>query len=186
MRDKKLLDRYWHVFCKKISRHVDQDRGMTGGLLESLAKNEAPRYFYGVYLSSNLPNPSDLKKKYSNGFTLIINIVNKKMEGGHFVTLHIRPGLCLYIDSYGMSIMDNSIKKFIRAHKDFFKFEFPHINIRCIQSPFSKACGMYSLLFTKMFEIENLYQMNTKFIMYWSKNLLLNDKLCMKYLTKIK
>jgi len=184
MEDKKLLNKYWNFICKKIGEHVDCKRGMTGELLESLAKIEAPSYFYGVYLSSKLPNVKYLEKKHCNGFTLIINIVNEEQIGGHFVTLHIRPGFCLYIDSYGMSITNNFIKNFVKTFKKKFKFKYPHINNRCIQSPFSKACGMYSLLFAKMCEAQNLYHLDDKFKMRWSKKLLLNDDLCLKYLTK--
>ena len=95
-------------------------------------------YFMGCYSPDLLPS-------FPNSFprTLIINTMPSNMEGEHWVALVLKKKRCYYFDSFGLSIMNRNILRFLERYR---KVTYSDV---CIQSVNSEKCGKFCIAFVK-------------------------------------
>jgi hypothetical protein len=159
-----------NVATKKISKevkdHVDEHIGVTNEILDEFARKLCPRLYKGLF------NPSTnlLRLNICAPFTIILNV------GFHFVCVHTTGKKVFYIDSYGLMCRNRVVWKFLR------QFKIPIvINRARLQSPKSRHCGMYALLFATYLDLPKK-PFKLKFHNRARKK---NDQLCMLYLDKL-
>ena len=104
--------------------------------IEQNLKHDA--YFMGCYSPDLLPS-------FPNSFprTLIINTMPSNMEGEHWVALVLKKKRCYYFDSFGLSIMNRNILRFLERYR---KVTYSDV---CIQSVNSEKCGKFCIAFVK-------------------------------------
>ena len=99
--------------------------------------------FIGVYPADCIP-----RKLCARGrFSIIVNLGRWKKESergkvGHFVAICVNGDGITYVDSYGDECTQPDVVSFLQSCKRPVRF-----NTKQIQSYFSKACGMYALLY---------------------------------------
>ena len=151
---------------KEISEHVDAEIGVTNEILDEFAKKLCPRLYRGLF------NLTDLKNlNICAPFTIILNV------GFHFVCVHTRGKRLLYVDSYGLRCRNKVVCKFLSG----FKIPIVFNKVR-LQSPKSKHCGMYALLFAAYLDFpKKPFKLKFHTRAAGKKN----DELCMVYLDKL-
>ena len=104
--------------------------------IEQNLKQDA--YFMGCYSPDLLPS-------FPNPFSssLIINTMPSNKEGEHWVALVLKKKRCYYFDSFGVSIMNRNILRFLEGYK---KVTYSDV---CIQSVNSEKCGKFCIAFVK-------------------------------------
>lgn len=144
--------------------------GVSNHYIDSVLRPTCVNYC-GVYSANNIP--LTLKKK--NVFSIVCNLSNEGQAGSHFVTILSFPDYVLYIDSLGLPCITKPILNFLsRLNKKVF------YNRMQIQSAKSKFCGFYCILFVLHYDTHSRIKLN-----FTQKNLLLNDKRCINYITKM-
>lgn len=95
------------------------------------------RFYRGCFPSNKIPPP---KMPFPNSF--IINTEPAKSEGAHWIALFVpRSKICYYFCSYALP-PTGGISDYLRTN-----FDQIHRNQRAFQSPNSKNCGKYCILF---------------------------------------
>ena len=132
----------------------------------------ACRDYVGVYSANNIPQ--EIKDKST--FYFVCNLSNRGEVGSHFVTVLCFTDYVMYIDSLGLPCTNASISKFLaQLNKPLF------FNTTQVQDFESKYCGYYCILFVLYYSSKN----KPCKLQFTKGNLLLNDKRCIKYITKL-
>ena len=95
--------------------------------------------FLGCFASDNLPTfPKSLPA------SLIINTHKKSQPGEHWLALVLTKSKCLYFDSFGVGITEETIVSYLQQ-----KYEKVTVNNECIQHLYSESCGLFCIAFIK-------------------------------------
>lgn len=155
--------------------------------------------FKGVYCSDELPPRLAASERC---FSIIVNLAARKpgrnpfpsvnksevpiipLSGGHFVFLSVSESCIFYVDPFGMPcyhpFVSAFIEKVMKTRKGRSKLKY-YFNPNQIQSPFSVACGMYSILFMMALEAGIPIQA----FPFFNSSFKRNDKKCVEYINLI-
>ena len=124
--------------------------------------------FLGCFASDNLPTfPKSLPA------SLIINTHKKSQPGEHWLALVLTKSKCLYFDSFGVGITEETIVSYLQQ-----KYEKATVNNECIQHLYSESCGLFCIAFLKNVKSKASYEkFISKFSLY---NLQKNDNIVLK------
>ena len=95
--------------------------------------------FIGCFPYDKLPQIKDKKKNFS----LIINTGDSQSLGEHWLALKVNNQKCFYFDSFGLPIINDMIKAFLRKYEKCFYSKV------CVQDINSKVCGNLCIMFIK-------------------------------------
>ena len=95
--------------------------------------------FIGCFPYDKLPKIKDKKKNFS----LIINTGDSQSLGEHWLAVKVNNQKCFYFDSFGLPIINDMIKDFLRQYEKCF-----YSNV-CVQDINSKVCGNLCIMFIK-------------------------------------
>ena len=160
-----------HPSETSLSWHLN-DEGMSDSVINDiLCFGNISNNYLGVFPFDALPSQT------KETCMLVINV------GQHFVTLYISPNFVLYVDSLGLPIMHESIKKFIERHAPSLQVFY---NTKQVQSLTSSHCGFYAVLFTLLFDGKKPL-LDSGCIKFFSnrKYLTRNDQKCVNYIKSI-
>ena len=93
--------------------------------------------FIGCFPYDKLPQIKDKKKNFS----LIINTGDSQSLGEHWLAVKVNNQKCFYFDSFGLPIINNMIKDFLRKYEKCFYSKV------CVQDVNSKVCGNLCIMF---------------------------------------
>ena len=118
--------------------------------IENYLKDQ--RGFLGCFACNDLP---PFPKKFP--VSMIINTHRKNQPGEHWLALVLTKSKCLYFDSFGVGITEETIVSYLQQ-----KYEKVTINNECIQHLYSESCGLFCIAFIKMLKVnqvlKNLFQ----------------------------
>ena len=97
---------------------------------------ESTPNFKGVY-------PCDAIPPFTQG-SIIVNTDKKHEDGEHWVALYLEEDKCLYFDSFGVPVLEQSIFSYLNKRYDRVIY-----NKYCIQDVWSTMCGHYCIGFVK-------------------------------------
>lgn len=118
--------------------------GLTNKQLEDLSKKVlCETHFYGVFPADSMP-----KIKIFNNSSIIFNLSKHYELGTHYVAIHFYNNNIFYFDSYGKSLTNLDIKRYLKKYN---KPIFYHK--RSIQHKDSIFCGFYALAYLKSRQI---------------------------------
>ena len=95
--------------------------------------------FLGCFACNDLP---PFPKKFP--VSMIINTDKKNQAGEHWLGLILTKSKCLYFDSFGVGITEESIVSYLQQN-----YEKVTINNECIQHLYSESCGLFCIAFIK-------------------------------------
>ena len=75
---------------------------------------------------------------------MIINTHRKNQPGEHWLALVLTKSKCLYFDSFGVGITEETIVSYLQQ-----KYEKVTVNNECIQHLYSESCGLFCIAFIK-------------------------------------
>ena len=111
---------------------------MTSSLdIENYLKDQ--KGFLGCFACNDLP---PFPKKFP--VSMIINTHRKNQAGEHWLGLILTKSKCLYFDSFGVGITEESIVSYLQQ-----KYEKVTINNECIQHLYSESCGLFCIAFIR-------------------------------------
>ena len=140
-------------------------RGITNIFIEEILFNNTS-HFHGVFSSNNI----NLSLKHLTKFSIVCNLSNENEDGSHFVAIIVLPTYVLYIDSFGLPCVTESVCKFLSLlNKPIYH------NSKQIQDFSSNYCGFYCMMYVLYFDKER------SFTVKFTNNLKKNDMLCIKY-----
>lgn len=114
------------------------------------------------------------KLKPKNQF--ILNLSHSSSGGSHYIAIVIQKDCSTYFDSFGMSCENLEITKHLKKRKK------PIINSNIQIQDFSSIfCGYFCLAY--LIYDQNQYELEKFISMFDEKNLLQNDKKCIKIIT---
>ena len=117
--------------------------------------------FIGCHPHDTLPY---IKRK--SNISIIINTANSKLIGEHWVAIKMINNECFYFDSFGVGIVNENIKEFVKIYKNVI------YSTRCIQNIESDKCGEFCVAFIKNVKCVESYR---NFITSFSENGYIND-----------
>ena len=117
--------------------------------------------FIGCYPYDTLPY---IKRK--SNISIVINTANSKLIGEHWVAIKMINNECFYFDSFGVGIVNENIKEFVKIYKNVI------YSTRCIQNIESDKCGEFCVAFIKNVKCVESYR---NFITSFSENGYIND-----------
>ena len=117
--------------------------------------------FIGCYPHDILPH---IKRK--SNISIIINTANSKLIGEHWVAIKMINDECFYFDSFGVEIVNENIKEFVKIYKNVI------YSTRCIQNIESDKCGEFCVAFINNVNCVESYK---NFINSFSENGYIND-----------
>ena len=117
--------------------------------------------FIGCYPHDILPH---IKRK--SNISIIINTANSKHIGEHWVAMKMTNDKCFYLDSFGVEIINENIKKFAKIYKNVI------YSARCIQNIESEKYGEFCVAFINNVNCVESYK---NFINSFSENGYIND-----------
>ena len=117
--------------------------------------------FIGCYAYDTLPY---IKRK--SNISIVINTANSKLIGEHWVAIKMINNECFYFDSFGVGIVNENIKEFVKIYKTVI------YSTRCIQNIESDKCGEFCVAFIKNVKCVESYR---NFITSFSENGYIND-----------
>ena len=117
--------------------------------------------FIGCYPYDTLPY---IKRK--SNISIVINTANSKLIGEHWVAIKMINNECFYFDSFGVGIVNENIKEFVKIYKTVI------YSTRCIQNIESDKCGEFCVAFIKNVKCVESYR---NFITSFSENGYIND-----------
>ena len=136
--------------------------------IENYLKDQ--RGFLGCFACNDLP---PFPKKFP--VSMIINTQRKSQPGEHWLALVLTKSKCLYFDSFGVGITEETIVSYLQQ-----KYEKVTVNNECIQHFTSASCGLFCIAFVK--NVNNKISFE-KFISKFSLfNLLKNDNIVLNLL----
>lgn len=94
--------------------------------------------FIGCFPYDKLP---PIKEK--KNFSLIINTGDSRSHGEHWLAVKVINQKCFYFDSFGLPIINEEIKNFLRQYGKCFYSRV------CIQEIDSNKCGYFCIMFLK-------------------------------------
>ena len=96
--------------------------------------------YKGAFPRDNIPilKMSIKEKKY-----VIINTDKTSDFGEHWVCLCFHNNICIYFDTFGLSILENDIKKYVK-NMGYNRYVY---NYKAIQPFYSELCGYYVIAF---------------------------------------
>ena len=146
------------------------DEGITNVYIDSILSQCT--YYRGVFSCDNIPKTLSSIES----FAIVCNLSKEDEKGSHFVCIIAFPKYILYIDSFGVPCVEETIKQFLSSlgRPVFY-------NARVLQSSKSFFCGYFCILFV-------LYHENQKTnfkLCFNSDNLLTNDAACVRYICKL-
>ena len=95
--------------------------------------------FLGCFACNDLP---PFPKKFP--VSMIINTQRKSQPGEHWLALVLTKSKCLYFDSFGVGITEETIVSYLQQ-----KYEKVTVNNECIQHFNSTSCGLFCIAFIK-------------------------------------
>ena len=151
--------------------------------IDDFLKHTGTQGYKGVYSCNNLPSENEVKE-WTN-FCIICNLSKENEVGTHFIAIVASKNVIYYLDSLALNAtIHNYIKKFIdKLNKDFI------ITLTSpIQEKNSLHCGYYAIFFCLYYM--NRLSTNSKstkidIIKFQNINLLDNDNICIKNITKL-
>ena len=105
--------------------------------IENYLKDQ--RGFLGCFACNDLP---PFPRKFP--VSMIINTHRKNQAGEHWLGLILTKSQCLYFDSFGVGITEESIVSYLQQ-----KYEKVTINNECIQHLYSESCGLFCIAFIR-------------------------------------
>ena len=105
--------------------------------IENYLKDQ--RGFLGCFACNDLP---PFPKKFP--VSMIINTHRKNQPGEHWLALVLTKSKCLYFDSFGVGITEETIVSYLQQ-----KYEKVTVNNECIQHFNSTSCGLFCVAFIK-------------------------------------
>ena len=105
--------------------------------IENYLKDQ--RGFLGCFACNDLP---PFPKKFP--VSMIINTHRKNQPGEHWLALVLTKSKCLYFDSFGVGITEETIVSYLQQ-----KYEKATVNNECIQHLYSESCGLFCIAFIK-------------------------------------
>ena len=117
--------------------------------------------FIGCYPYDTLPY---IKRK--SNISIVINTANSKLIGEHWVAIKMINNECFYFDSFGVGIVNENIKEFVKIYKTVI------YSTKCIQNIESDKCGEFCVAFIKNVKCVESYR---NFITSFSENGYIND-----------
>ena len=105
--------------------------------IENYLKDQ--RGFLGCFACNDLP---PFPKKFP--VSMIINTHRKNQPGEHWLALVLTKSKCLYFDSFGVGITEETIVSYLQQ-----KYEKVTVNNECIQHFNSTSCGLFCIAFIK-------------------------------------
>ena len=105
--------------------------------IENYLKDQ--RGFLGCFAYNDLP---PFPKKFP--VSMIINTHRKNQPGEHWLALVLTKSKCLYFDSFGVGITEETIVSYLQQ-----KYEKVTVNNECIQHFNSTSCGLFCIAFIK-------------------------------------
>ena len=105
--------------------------------IENYLKDQ--RGFLGCFACNDLP---PFPKKFP--VSMIINTHRKNQPGEHWLALVLTKSKCLYFDSFGVGITEETIVSYLQQ-----KYEKVIVNNECIQHFNSTSCGLFCIAFIK-------------------------------------
>lgn len=165
-----------------VRDHVRSKLGVTNTLVNRFCRQICSDDFKGVFSADCIP----LQLAARPRFIIVVNLGKRKgvrgaLPVGHFVTIAVSRSALLYIDPFGLPCVQPDISAFLRlcGRKTY-------INLRQIQHFNSAYCGFYAILFAAYLDREHRGgKKKMPKLCFKKNNLYQNDKLCMKYLTRL-
>ena len=133
--------------------------------IDKLLSADKTLNFLGVFPLDRIPKKINTRKPVC----LIFNSDESDRQGQHWIPLIFTNGICVYIDSLGISPFQ-PVTSIIRNHSDSCVF-----NKNLIQNPVGRLCGFYAIYFCKRATVNepNLGQILKPFSPYYLDK---NDK----------
>lgn len=127
--------------------------------------------YKGVFSANNI----DIVLSKLSDFSIVCNLSNFAEKGSHWITIIAKSNFVIYIDPFGLSCINATIRNFLTDCKRPVFY-----NTKTIQSPSSNFCGMYAIMYCLYFDQDR------KFNLYFDcENILGNDELCLLYINKM-
>ena len=136
--------------------------------IENYLKDQ--RGFLGCFACNDLP---PFPKKFP--VSMIINTHRKNQPGEHWLALVLTKSKCLYFDSFGVGITEETIVSYLQQ-----KYEKVTVNNECIQHLYSESCGLFCIAFIK--NVKNNASFETFISNFNLLDLLENDNIVLNLL----
>ena len=136
--------------------------------IENYLKDQ--RGFLGCFAYNDLP---PFPKKFP--VSMIINTHRKNQPGEHWLALVLTKSKCLYFDSFGVGITEETIVSYLQQ-----KYEKVTVNNECIQHLYSESCGLFCIAFIK--NVKNNASFETFISNFNLLDLLENDNIVLNLL----
>ena len=153
------------------------DKMVTNKYIEDVMRTRNTRYYKGVFSCDNIPIFND------RSFTLVANLSKRGEEGTHFVVLYKKDNSLVYFDPFGVPCRNRNILNYMRNFLQSTRIPFYLYVDTPIQHIDSMFCGFFCIAFCLC--IENDYTIKNFLSMFSNKDLLLNDKLCIKVIQRL-
>ena len=165
-----------------VREHVRSGSGVTNTLVNRFCREICSSDFQGVFSADCIP----LRLAARPRFIIVVNLGKRKgVEGelpvGHFVTIAASPSTVTYIDPFGFPCVQRDINTFLHLCG-----RRVYTNLRQIQHFNSVYCGFFAILFASYLDRRHHAKKKIFQLRFKDTNLYQNDKLCMKYLQRIK
>jgi len=147
--------------------------GLTNQYVEELGKKLIGKNFLGTFPCDIHPN---VKKK--NVFYLVFNLSKHDTKGSHFIAVFADNKNLMYFDPLGHKCKNKDILQFLAITKKKRKLK---TNFPKIQSCSSIFCGFFCIAF--LLSRYHKDPLHTFFRQFKQKNLLLNDKTVIDFIT---
>ena len=165
---------------KSLEWHINPS-GLSNIVVEDMTKFpkwiQEKSHYVGVYKFFELP----LKIGKMSEFSLIVNV------GMHFVSIYGTKQFILYIDPYGLPMMQKQMREYFSV-RDIFSRPI-YFNPKQIQDTLSTHCAMFCTLFVLHLEAKRLPNLFPSYqnerLIFSGKDLKKNDTICEKMIKKI-
>ena len=123
--------------------------------------------------------PLDMLPAFPNQFprSMIINTDVASMPGEHWLGLVLGKYKCFYFDSFGLPILDENIKSFLKK-----RYNSACVSDKCIQATSSELCGKFTIAFVTY--VRSVSQYNKFLSIFDNKNLQKNDEKILRLFEK--
>jgi hypothetical protein len=145
--------------------------GLTNKQLEDLGKKKLGNSFLGVFPSDSSPNVKNI-----NNSSIIFNLSKHTESGTHYVAVLFRNSKIYYFDSYGKSLTNYYIKKYLKFYNVPIFY-----HTRSIQHKNSIFCSLYALAYLTAMQKKNI-KPSTFYAMFNNPPNKKNDKIVTNFL----
>jgi hypothetical protein len=160
---------------RRIRGNVAPSLGLTNTVIERFCFLSCSDTFKGVYSADYIPTQLAARSRFIMVVNLGVRRGLRKLPVGHFVTVVASSSVVYYIDPYGLPSAEPHVNRFLRLCRRKICF-----NLKQIQDFSSTYCGLFAILFACYMDANGTEErLKLKFN---SRNLMKNDKLCVKYL----